>query len=110
MSSCHLIAMQITALEQLRGELQEELFQQSVANTQLHTVNQNLTAQLAKAEEKNGSLERSVASLSEERLKVTHLLCTLSEGRLKLTMLWHVTVAQQHLSGMAYNTCLLSLL
>ncbi|KAL0023049.1 hypothetical protein WJX79_004846 [Trebouxia sp. C0005] len=60
----------ITALEQLRGELQEELFQQSVANTQLHTVNQNLTAQLAKAEEKNGSLERSVASLNEEKLKV----------------------------------------
>ncbi|KAL0055275.1 hypothetical protein WJX82_009859 [Trebouxia sp. C0006] len=60
----------ITALEQLRGELQEELFQQSVANTQLHTVNQNLTAQLAKAEEKNSSLERSVASLTEGRLKV----------------------------------------
>ncbi|DBA97235.1 TPA: hypothetical protein ACH3X1_014983 [Trebouxia sp. C0004] len=60
----------ITALEQLKGELHEELFQQSVANTQLHTVNQNLTAQLAKAEEKNGSLEKSVASLNEERSKV----------------------------------------
>jgi len=82
-----MIAMQITALEQLRGELQEELFQQSVANTQLHTVNQNLTAQLAKAEEKNGTLERSVASLNEERLKVTHLLCTLSEERLESTTL-----------------------
>ena len=61
-------------MEQLRGELQEELFQQSVANTQLHTVNQNLTAQLAKAEEKTGSLERSVASLTEERLKVNVVL------------------------------------
>ncbi len=61
-------------MEQLRGELQEELFQQSVANTQLHTVNQNLTAQLAKAEERNGSLERSVASLTEERLKVNVVL------------------------------------
>ncbi len=87
MGSCCLDEMQITALEQLRGELQEELFQQSVANTQLHTVNQNLTAQLAKAEEKNGTLERSVASLNEERLKVTHLLCTLSEERLKSTTL-----------------------
>lgn len=75
-------------MEQLRGELQEELFQQSVANTQLHTVNQNLTAQLAKAEEKNGSLERSVASLNEEKLKVIHVLCTLSEGAFKsLTLL-----------------------
>ena len=72
--SCGLIAIQITALEQLRGELQEELFQQSVANTQLHTVNQNLTAQLAKAEEKNSSLERSVASLTEGRLKVIVVL------------------------------------
>lgn len=69
-----MIAIQITALEQLRGELQEELFQQSVANTQLHTVNQNLTAQLAKAEERNGSLESSVASLNEERLKVIVVL------------------------------------
>ncbi len=74
MGSCCLIELQITALEQLRGELQEELFQQSVANTQLHTVNQNLTAQLAKAEERNGSLESSVASLNEERLKVIVVL------------------------------------
>ena len=74
-------------MEQLRGELQEELFQQSVANTQLHTVNQNLAAQLAKGEEKNSTLERSIASLTEERLKVTHLLCTLSEESLKSTML-----------------------
>ena len=74
LTECHSIEVQITALEQLRGELQEELFQQSVANTQLHTVNQNLTAQLAKAEEKNGSLERSVASLTEERLKVIVVL------------------------------------
>lgn len=74
MGSCCLSELQITALEQLRGELQEELFQQSVANTQLHTVNQNLTAQLAKAEERNGSLESSVASLNEERLKVIVVL------------------------------------
>ena len=50
--------------------MQEELFQQSVANTQLHTVNQNLTAQLAKAEERTSSLESSVTSLNDERLKV----------------------------------------
>lgn len=50
--------------------MQEELFQQSVANTQLHTVNQNLTAQLAKAEERTNSLEHSVTSLNDERLKV----------------------------------------
>ena len=74
-------------MEQLRGELQEELFQQSVANTQLHAVNQNLAAQLAKGEEKNGTLERSVACLNEERLKVTRLLCTLSEDRLESTVL-----------------------
>lgn len=66
--------VQITALEQLRGEMQEELFQQSVSNTQLHTVNQNLTAQLAKAEERNSKLEGSVTSLNDERLKVSMLL------------------------------------
>lgn len=65
--------VQITALEQLRGEMQEELFQQSVNNTQLHTVNQDLTAQLAKAEERNSKLEGSVTSLNDERLKVSML-------------------------------------
>ena len=53
--------------------MQEELFQQSVSNTQLHTVNQNLTAQLAKAEERNSKLEGSVTSLNDERLKVSML-------------------------------------
>lgn len=64
--------------------MQEELFQQSVANTQLHTVNQNLTAQLAKAEERTNSLEHSVTSLNDERLKVVisqlHLEITLNRS------------------------------
>ena len=62
--------MQITALEQLKTEMQEEMFQQSVNNTQLHAVNQNLSAQLSKADEKNSALEGTVAALNEEKVKV----------------------------------------
>ena len=72
--------VQITALEQLKTEMQEELFQQSVHNTQLHTLNQDLTAQLSKAEEKNKSLEANVASLNEETVKVTHYHHSLSSS------------------------------
>ena len=61
---------QITALEQLKGEMQEELFQQSVDNTRLHGLNHQLTAQLAKAEDRNGSLQATITVLGDDKLKV----------------------------------------
>lgn len=70
--------MQITALEQLKGEMQEELFQQSVDNTKLHSLNQQLTAQLAKAEDRIGSLQANITALSDDKLKVTQC-CWLPE-------------------------------
>ncbi|KAL3133043.1 hypothetical protein ABBQ38_006949 [Trebouxia sp. C0009 RCD-2024] len=60
----------ITALEQLKGEMQEELFQQSVDNTKLHSLNQQLTAQLAKADDRNSSLQATITVLGDDKLKV----------------------------------------
>lgn len=53
--------------------MQEELFQQSVEGTQLHTANQLLTAQLAKAEEKSSALQASITNLNDDKLKVISL-------------------------------------
>lgn len=63
--------MQITALEQLKEEMQEELFQQSVDATKLHTLNHHLTAQLAKADDRNTTLQASITALTDDKLKVT---------------------------------------
>ena len=62
--------MQITALEQLKEEMQEELFQQSVDATKLHTLNDDLTAQLAKAGDRNATLQASITALTDDKLKV----------------------------------------
>ena len=62
--------VQITALEQLRNEMQEELLQQSVDNNKLHHANQGLAAQLSKAEEKSAALETTVTSLADDKQKV----------------------------------------
>ena len=62
--------MQITALEQLKEEMQEELFQQSVHATKLHTLNDKLNAQLAKADDRNATLQASITNLTDDKLKV----------------------------------------
>lgn len=62
--------LQITALEQLRNEMQEELLQQSVDNNKLHHANQALTAQLTKAEDKSAGLETTVTALADDKQKV----------------------------------------
>jgi len=97
--------VQITALEQLKGEIQEELFQQSVDNTQLHTANQNLTAQLAKAEERNTSLDGRVTSLNDERLKVA-----VTQLRLLVTIQglhsWSLDLAEFSLLSLLYVVAL----
>ena len=66
--------MQITALEQLKEEMQEELLQQSVDATKLHTLNDHLTAQLAKADDRNATLQVSITALADDKLKVVQCL------------------------------------
>lgn len=51
--------------------MQEELFQQSVEATKLHALNQQLTAQLAKADDRNTTMQASIAALTDDKLKVT---------------------------------------
>ena len=68
---------QITALEQLRNEMQEELLQQSVENSKLQHTNEGLARQLDKSEDKSNTLQANVASLSEDNLKVG---CRLRRG------------------------------
>lgn len=62
--------LQITALEQLRNEMQEELLQQSVENSKLQHANEALAKQLSKTDDKSTSLQATVASLTEDNLKV----------------------------------------
>lgn len=62
--------LQITALEQLRNEMQEELLQQSVENSKLQHTNETLTKQLSKTEDKSANLQANVTSLTEDNLKV----------------------------------------
>ena len=57
--------------------MQEELFQQSVEATQLHSANQLLTAHLAKAEDKSSALQASITALNDDKLKVTFFSWTL---------------------------------
>ena len=55
--------------------MQEELFQQSVDATKLHHLNDHLTAQLAKAEDRNATMQASITALSDDKLKVRSLIC-----------------------------------
>lgn len=93
--------MQITALEQLKEEMQEELFQQSLEATKLHALNQQLTAQLAKADDRNTSMQASIAALTDDKLKVTsqfwvvtnlQTICGTLTGSIQLCMLCNDTM------------------